>query len=120
MDRGPYWGYFPEPVKSLFILDTPVQEVVAGIEFEAEELALNFVSGSRYLGAYLVPQEELAEWVKPQAEAWTHCVSVFGKNLDGARSRLTLAWGCRCNLSGSTRKGLSPELAFLWVPLRRP
>ena len=55
MERGPYQGYFTEPVKSLFILDTPVQEVVAGIEFEAEGLALNFVSGSRYLGAYLVP-----------------------------------------------------------------
>ena len=85
MKRGPDRGYFPEPAKSLFILDTLVQEVAAGIEFEAEVLALNFVSGSRYLGAYLVPQEELAEWVKPQAEAWTHCVSVFGKNLDGAR-----------------------------------
>ena len=29
MDRGPYWGYFPEKSKSLFISDTPVQEEAA-------------------------------------------------------------------------------------------
>ena len=45
----------------------------------AEESALNFVSGSRYLGAYLGPQEELAAWVKPQVEAWYHGVRVLGK-----------------------------------------
>ena len=33
-------------------------------EFAAEGLVLNFVSGSRYLGAYLGPQEELDVWVK--------------------------------------------------------
>ena len=52
--------------KSLFILDTPGQEDAARIEFEAEGLAPNFFSGSRYLGAYLGPQEELEAWVKPQ------------------------------------------------------
>ena len=31
-----------------------------------EGLVLNFVSGSRYLGAYLGPQEELEAWVKPR------------------------------------------------------
>ena len=45
--------------KSLFISDTPVQEEAVRMEFAAEVLVLNFVSGSRYLGAYLVPQEEL-------------------------------------------------------------
>ena len=40
---------------------------------------MNFVSGSRYLGAYLGPQKELEAWVKPQVEAWAHGVRVFGK-----------------------------------------
>ena len=43
-------------------------------EFAKEGLDLNFVSGSRYLGAYLGPQAELEEWVKPQVEAWAHGV----------------------------------------------
>ena len=40
---------------------------------------MNFVSGSRYLGAYLGPQEELAVWVKPQVEAWSHGVRALGQ-----------------------------------------
>ena len=44
-----------------------------------EGLVLNFVVGSRYLGAYLGPQEELDAWVKPQVEAWAHGVRVLGK-----------------------------------------
>ena len=41
-------------------------------------LVLNFVSGSRYLGAYIGPQEEIGEWVKPQVEAWSHGVRFLG------------------------------------------
>ena len=40
---------------------------------------MNFVSGGRYLGAYLGPQEELGVWVKAQVEAWAHRVIVIGK-----------------------------------------
>ena len=53
MKRGTDWGYFPKPVKSLFISDTPGQEKAVKEEFEAEVLSPNLVSGNRYLGAYL-------------------------------------------------------------------
>ena len=66
MKRGTDLGYFPEPAKSLFISDTLGQEEAAKREFAKEGLCLNFVSGSRYLGAYLGLQEELEAWVKPQ------------------------------------------------------
>ena len=59
MKRGPDRGYFPEPAKSIFISCTPGQEEAARGVFSAEGLVLNFVSGSRYLGAYIGPQEEL-------------------------------------------------------------
>ena len=55
MKRGPYQGYFPETAKSLFISDTPGQEEAERREFAVDGLVLNFVSGSRYLGAYLGP-----------------------------------------------------------------
>ena len=77
--KGSGQGYFPEPYKSLFISNTPGQEEATRREFAAEGLELNFVSGSRYLGAYLGLQEELAAWVKPQVEAWSHRVRVLGK-----------------------------------------
>ena len=79
MKRGPERGYFPKPAKSLFISDTPGQEEAAKREFAAEGLTLNFVSGSRHLGAYLGPQAELEAWVKPQVEAWSHGVKVLSK-----------------------------------------
>ena len=79
MRRRPDRGYLPEPAKPLFISDTPRQEAAAKREFPAEGLTLNFVSGSRYLGAYLGPQAELEAWVKPQVEAWAHGVKVFAK-----------------------------------------
>ena len=79
MERGTDRGYFPNPAKSLFILDTPGQEEVAREKFLAEGMVLNFVSMSRYLGAYLGPQEELAAWVKPQVGVWVHGVRVIVK-----------------------------------------
>ena len=66
MKRGTDRGYFPNPAKSLFISDTPGQEETAKREFSAEDLTLNFVSGSQYLGAYLGPQDQLKEWVNPR------------------------------------------------------
>ena len=77
--RGPDQGYLPELAKSLCTSDTPEQEAGAKRAFSAEGLVLNFVSGHRYLGAYLGPQAELEAWVKPQVEAWAHGVKVLAK-----------------------------------------
>ena len=79
MERGPDRGYFPNPDKSLFISDTLGQEEAVRREFAVEGLLLNFVRDSRYLGAYLVPQENLAAWVKPQVKAWAHGVRFLGR-----------------------------------------
>ena len=112
MRRGPDRGYFPEPSESLFILDTPEQEEAAKRELPLEGLTLNLVSNCLYLGAYLGPQAELEAWVKPQMEAWAHGVRELDKRARRPPSRFTRAWECRCNWSGSTFKGLSPELAL--------
>ena len=79
MKRGPDRGYFPEPAKSLLIPDTLEQEEAENQEFAVEGLNLNFVSGSRYLGAYLGPQVELEVCVKPQVEAWAQGIKVLAK-----------------------------------------
>ena len=81
MKRGPDRGYFPEPAKYLFISGTLGQEEAWKRDFAKEGLCFNYISGSRYLGAYLGPQEELEAWVKPQVEAWAHGVRVLD-NID--------------------------------------
>ena len=68
MKRGPDQGYFPDPAKSLFISDTPGQEKAAKRELAKERLDLNFISGSRYLGSYLGPRDQLEVWAKLQVE----------------------------------------------------
>ena len=78
MERGTGRGYFHEPAKSLFILDTPGQEEAAKREFAMEGLTLSLGIWSRYLGAYLDPQKELEAWVKPQIEACANRVRVLG------------------------------------------
>ena len=55
------------------------QEEGAKREFAVEGLTLNFVSSSLYLGAYLVPQEDLDVWVKHKVEAWAQGVRFLGK-----------------------------------------
>ena len=66
MKRGPDRGHFPKRAKSLFILDTPWKQEAAKREFAKEGLCLNFISGIRYLGAYIGPQAELEAWVNPK------------------------------------------------------
>ena len=90
MERGTDRAFFPDPAKSLFISNTPGQEEAVRREFVAEGLVLNFVSGSRYLGSYLGPQEELVVWVKPQVEAWSHGVRFLGK-IDRQHPQLSYA-----------------------------
>ena len=51
MDQGLDWGYFPEPAKLLFIADNPEDKEAAQREFEWSGLNLNYVGGSRYVGA---------------------------------------------------------------------
>ena len=112
MKRGPDRGYFTKQAKSVFTADTPGQEEAAKREFAMEGLDLKFISDSTFLGAYLGPRDQLEAWVKPQVEAWVHGVRVLGKIADGTPSRITTAWECRCNSSGSTCKGMSLELAL--------
>ena len=112
MKRGVDRGYSPDPDKFLFISDTPGQEETTKREFDVEGLTLNFVSGCWYLGAYLGPWDQLEAWVKPQVEARAHGIRVLGEISRRHPQSAYSGLGCCCNSSGSTYKGLSPELAL--------
>ena len=85
----------------------------------AEELQLNFVSGSWYPGAYLFPQEELAIWVKPQVKAWAHGVRVIGKIFQHHPHSVYASLVMPLQLEWQFMQRTVPELALWWVPLRR-
>ena len=53
MYRGPDRGYYTEPSKSLFIADNPEEKEAENMQFEQAGLNINYVDGSRYLGAFM-------------------------------------------------------------------
>ena len=79
MDQGPDQGYFYMLSKSLCIDDNSEDEETARQEFEQTGLNLNYVGGSRYLGAYLGLRKGLEAWVRPKLEAWAHRVLILDK-----------------------------------------
>ena len=48
-------------------------------EFEQAGLNINYVDGSRCLGDYLGPNEDLEDWLRPKVEAWSHGVRTLDK-----------------------------------------
>ena len=52
MDSRPDQGYFPDPYKSIFIVENPEEKEAAKREFNWAGLNLNNVDCGRYLGAY--------------------------------------------------------------------
>ena len=79
MDQRAEQGYFPAPAKWLFIADKPEEEDMTRQEFEWAGLNISYVDGSRYLGAFLRPREELDEWVRTKVGAWAHGVRTLDK-----------------------------------------
>ena len=79
MDWGPDKGYFTERAMSLFIADNPEEKEAAKREFERTGLHLNYTYGSKYLGDYLGPREDMEDWVRPKMEAWSHRVHTLAK-----------------------------------------
>ena len=75
MDWGPDQGYLPEPDKYIFIPDKPDEK-------EATKSNLNYVDGRRYLWAFLGPNDEIYEWVRPKAEAWSQGVRTLAKTVN--------------------------------------
>ena len=64
MKRGKDRGYFTDLANYLFISDTTGQEEAEKQGFAIEGLTLNSVSGTQYLGTYLVPRYQLEAYVK--------------------------------------------------------
>ena len=59
-------GSFPEPSKSIFILDSSAKKETENQVFEAKGLRVNVVPGNQYLGSYVGPSEESNDCVRLQ------------------------------------------------------
>ena len=84
---------------------------------KVDVLGGNKSSGSRYLGAYIGPQEELAVWVKPQVEAWSHRVIFLGKIARKQPQSVYYGLGMSLQLEWQYLQMTVPGVGTLMVPI---
>ena len=81
---------------------------------------LNFISSSRYLGAYLGPQAELEAWVKPQVEAWANGVKVLAKIHRRHPQSAYAGLGMLLQSEGQSFEGTAPPIVTTFPSRRKP
>ena len=76
VEKGPCFGYYPEPEKSWHIC-SEAEEPAAMAAFDAEGLQVRFTRGQRYVGGYIGSAETQEEWLAPMMVKWTEAVKTF-------------------------------------------
>ena len=77
-DHGPVYGYYPQPVKSLYICKQEDEEK-AREAFQDEGLEIRFVQGARYLGGHIGSGGLKREFVNSKVKEWVKAVSMLAK-----------------------------------------
>jgi hypothetical protein len=68
---GPYYGYYPEPSKSILIV--PQKNLVAA-QAAFKDFEFTITTGNRYLGGYIGEKESLVLWLREKVAYWTEAV----------------------------------------------
>ena len=71
VSEGQKYGYFPEPIKSVLVVQGHLEEE-AKILFG--DLGVKIVSGSRFLGEFVESSEGCETIVRSMVEKWVHSV----------------------------------------------
>ena len=70
LQKGPAFGYFPEPTKSYLIVD---EGYISQAKTFFEPLGVNVVSGHRYLGSFIGSKEQKSDYLRVKADEWSQC-----------------------------------------------
>ena len=76
MEHGPARGYFPEPTKSILVVQ-PANVERAKATFA--HLGFTIVTGARYLGGHVGTVESRDEWVREKVNLWSEGVEALSK-----------------------------------------
>ena len=80
-------------------------------------LNLKYIYGSRYLGGYLGPREELETWVKPKVEAWAHRVRTLTKRAKQYPQLEYAGLGMKLHLEWKYLQSTFPGVGTLMGPI---
>ena len=76
MEHGPARGYFPEPTKSILVVQ-PANVERAKATFA--HLGFTIVTGARYLGGHVGTDESRDEWVRGKVNLWSEGIEALSK-----------------------------------------
>ena len=75
-EKGPAFGYFPGPAKSVLVVEDQFKEE-ARVLFG--DLGVQTVCGHRFLGGYAGDTLDCEAYVKEKEQSWVHCVEQLSK-----------------------------------------
>ena len=75
-EMGPDFGYYPEPRKTILVVDMK-DEAEAHALFD--ELGVSVITGQCFLGGFIGDQEGTHEYGKRKVQTWVHCVEKLSK-----------------------------------------
>ena len=99
---GPARGYFPEPAKSIFLVNSNDSDRAKEL---LDEFNFKFLDGHRYIGGFVGSDQAKQEWIEPQIQQWVEGVRL----LSGAAKKYPQA----------AYTALSKSLQSEWTYLQR-
>ncbi len=66
-EKGPEYGYYPEPTKSILVVSPENAEQA---KFEFGDMGFKVVTGNRYLGSFLGDSSKRDEWIMKKIDQW--------------------------------------------------
>jgi hypothetical protein len=74
--HGPWYGYFPNPRKTWYICKAEDKAVALQV-FEANDLAIQYSCGQRYLGGFIGSLASKPDWLSSMVTTWVAAVETL-------------------------------------------
>ena len=71
IERGPTYGYFPEPTKSVVVVASKYVEIAKSA---FQNVGVKVVTGHRFLGGVVGEREFCVQFVREKVDVWVDCV----------------------------------------------
>ena len=114
-EMGPDFGYYPEPEKTILVVDSKDKTVADRLFVE---LGVTVVTGHRFLGGFIGDQEGNDEYVKQKVQKWVQCVESLTKAAESQPQAAHAALTKSLQFEWAYLQRVVPNCADAFVPLR--
>ena len=114
IERGPTYGYFPEPTKSVVVVASKYVEIAKSA---FQNVGVKVVTGHRFLGGVVGEREFCVQFVREKVDVWVDCVDKLSqaaiKAPQAAFASLTKSLQCEWDFL----QRVVPDCADAFTPL---